>query len=145
MNVKNVFVIDDDEFFLDTLKKKLTEIGDFKIHSFTSVERAIGNLKTTKPEIIFLDHILNGVNGIDAIPLFKEINPNSEIVIVTGYPKPQLMNIAMTGGALKYLQKNSLLLLNIREIMNEISPEDSIYASFWKSFINSYKMPVSKI
>ena len=71
MGVKNIFVVEGDEFFAEAFIEKMKRMGDFEIHYFNTVERALGEVTKIRPEIISMDHILHGVKGVEAIPLLK--------------------------------------------------------------------------
>lgn len=138
MKVKNIYVVEDDRFFAETFIKKLGKMGDFKIHHFISVESALGKLSRIKPEIIFLDHYLGGVNGVDAIPLFKEFHEAGEIVVVSNQTVPEVLGKALESGATKYFPKNVLLTTSTEDFIQEIQNKETKYDSFWGSFLKSY-------
>ncbi|MFT4600088.1 MAG: DNA-binding NarL/FixJ family response regulator [Arenicella sp.] len=139
MEVKNIFVIEDDEFFAQTFKKRLAKIAEFEIHHFDTCETALGQLLKIKPEIIFLDHILGGLNGVDALPLFKESLPNCEIVIVSGQSDPDVIIKADKGGATKYFRKDVLLMQNAEGFIKEYDEKsDSRLKKFWGRFSKEY-------
>jgi DNA-binding NtrC family response regulator len=143
MEVKNIFVVEDDEFFAEVFIKKLRKMGDFEIHYFLAVEPALSQTTKIRPEIIFLDHVLHGLRGVDAIPLFKEIHESTEIVIVSNQTSPEVLGRALDFGATKYFQKD-LLLTNatkdfIEELKNRESKHLSFWSHFWKFFIKNHK------
>ena len=134
MGVKNIFVVEDDEFFAEAFIKKLRRMGDFEIHYFITVERALGRLTEIKPEIIFLDHVLHGVKGVDAIPLFKEFHASVEIVIVSNQTSPEVLGRALDFGATKYFPKNLLLTNATKDFIEEIQNKKSKHDGFWSHF-----------
>lgn len=139
MKVKNIFIIEDDELFALSFDKKLEALGDFKTHRFISVEGAIAKIETLSPEIIFLDHMLGGVNGINAIPLLKELAPSSEIVVVSGQRNPELLAEALDLGAAKYFSKDVLLSRNAKAFIQELNEKDGQNSGFWNAFLKSYQ------
>ena len=140
MEVKNVFLVEDDEMFALAFKRKLENLGNYKVHHFPSSERALGLLTAIKPEIIFLDHELGGVNGVDAMPVFKEFSPKSEIVVVSGQTEVDVIQKALDNGAAKYFRKDALLIDNTEGFMREYLDKPSEYGSFWTAFFLNYKL-----
>lgn len=145
MKVNNIFLVEDDEFFALGFIKKLQKVGDFNIHHYISSERALGQLHQIKPEIIFLDHDLGGVNGVDAIPLFKEFSPDSDIVIVSGQRDPQVLVQALETGAEAYFTKDVLLMSKTIDFVENAAAQKSIFSTFWTDFLNLYKNIPTKL
>lgn len=140
MKVKNIFLVDDDLFFAQSLKKQLEKIDEIHIEIFTSVEKALVNMNELNPEIIFLDHELGGVNGVDAIPLFLREHPDIEIVVVSGQTNPEIIGDALDNGAKKYLSKDFLLSKKAEDVVIEMLERQSKFQSFWGAFINNYSL-----
>ena len=138
MTVKNIYIIEDDAFFARGFSKKLENVGASDIHIFDSAEVALLNLAIDKPEIIFLDHLMGGMSGVDALPKIKAIAPNADVVIVSNVRDIQVMDTALNNGAAKYFTKDALLMNNTNGFLQEIIDRPSGYDSFWKSFFQGY-------
>ncbi len=61
---KRVFVIDDEKDIREILRVNLTE-AQYLVHSFGSAEEALAELKRTRPDIIILDIMMNGMDGYE--------------------------------------------------------------------------------
>ena len=138
MQVKTIFIVEDDTFFAKVFEKRLRSIGDYAIHIFESSERALAGLSELKPNIIFLDHLLKGVNGVDALPVFKEQSPNSEIVVVSGQRDVKVLAQAIQDGATKYFMKDALLMHHTVDFIKEIEKKGTDYVPFWQKLMKSY-------
>ena len=139
MEVKNIFLIEDDEFFATTFKKRLQKIGEFNVQHFSNCESALKDLLKIKPDIIFLDHLLDGINGVDAVHLFKENHPKGEIVIVSGQNDPEVLKKADQAGASKYFRKDVLLMKNAEGFIKDFEhKEEKILKRFWSKFSKEY-------
>jgi DNA-binding NarL/FixJ family response regulator len=139
MDVKNIFIVEDDEFFAVTFKKRLEKVGTFNIHVFSNCESALGQLLKVKPEIIFLDHILGGLNGVDALPLFKENLPSCDIVVVSGQNNPEVLQKADLAGASKYFRKDVLLMQNAEGFIQDFEDQnEGKLKKFWSKFSKEY-------
>jgi len=137
MKVKNIFLVEDDQFFASTFSKRLSKIGDFQVHHFENCDNALKELLNIKPEIVFLDHQLNGIDGVDALPLFLENLPSTEVVVVSGQKDPEILKKALDSGAAQYFQKDVLLMKNTESFIEELKSEESSLKSFWSSLFNS--------
>lgn len=135
MNVSNIFIIDDDPFFAKTFEKKLREMSNFNIYLFESCEQALQVLLNIKPEIIFLDHLLGGLNGIDALPIFKSKLPKTQVCMVSNQLDINLCDTALKEGASNYFSKDALLISNTQRFIEKVEIKTRGIQDFWKKFI----------
>jgi two-component system nitrogen regulation response regulator NtrX len=124
-NVK-IAVIDDEESVLESFKLIL-QIKDYEAEFFERAEEFLKELKKNTYDLIFLDLWLKKDpppynrdtkdGGIEALKKIKEIDPEVEIVIVTGYANDRTHVNAITYGAMEYLSK-PFLMEAIYELVN---------------------------
>lgn len=144
MKVERILLIEDDEFFAKSFTKKLSKMGEFEIEHAPSVERSISRLKIYEPEVVFLDHELNGVNGVDAIPLLKELLPNTEIVVVSSQRNPEVLGKVLEMN-MKYFSKDALLYSKTQSFLEEYNEKPTKFQGFWNSFFKHYQSVPSKL
>ena len=80
---KKALVVDDSKLALIVLKKMLTE-ESLAVDTVESAEEALGYLINNKPDVIFLDHTMPGMNGLEALKIIKE-NPETATIPVMMY------------------------------------------------------------
>lgn len=141
MNVKTILLVEDDELFAKVFTKKLEAIDDFDVYHRKSVESGLDFIEHTQPELIFLDHELGGMNGVDAIHLFKGVLASVEICIVSGQKDPNVLGKALDSGV-KYFRKNALLEERTKEFIAEVQNKPSQLKSFWDGFLKLYSSAV---
>lgn len=81
---KHIFIIEDDPDLLALLKLMLSKEG-FNISSFLSGEDMLKDMEVKKPDLILLDIMLPGINGLEICDRLK-VNPetwNIPIIILT--------------------------------------------------------------
>lgn len=61
--------------------------------------------KQTRPDVILLDIGMPGLNGLEAVPLLKEVAPKSKVVIFSMYDKDAYVHQAFASGAVGYVLK----------------------------------------
>jgi two-component system response regulator (stage 0 sporulation protein F) len=140
MKINNIFLVEDDDFFAATFVKRLEKVGDFEIHRFFDCEHALRELLNVKPEIVFLDHKMKGLDGVDALPLFLENLPSVEVAIVSGQTDPDVLKKAMDRGASHYFQKDVLLMKHAEGFIESLTNKKSKLSSFSKAFLFSKDM-----
>ncbi|MFZ4826109.1 MAG: response regulator [Phototrophicaceae bacterium] len=72
----------------------------------SNAEEAIRKIKDIEPDVILMDLMLGGMNGIEATKQIKGIRPNIQILILTSYENSADIHKAMAVGAIGYLLKN---------------------------------------
>ena len=133
-----IFIIDDDTLFTESLNNQLRNRSMGDIYAFHSLSEALGNMDLA-PEIIILDHLLNGTLGTDLIPIIKDNLPNTKILYISGQSDVSVLATARRIGATTYFRKDKNLFENIvteinkKEVFNQ-SNADSVFFKF-KSFI----------
>lgn len=103
-------IIEDDAELMQSLMEYFSGCSDFSdLSAFQSVESFLKATFEKQPEIILLDLVLQGMNGIDGIPLIKEKFPMANIVINTVLDDSASIFRALKNGATGYITKGSQL------------------------------------
>lgn len=102
---KKILVVEDDQFLSAVLLKKLQNEKCEVSHAMTAEEAITKSLE--KPDIVLLDLILPGANGLDILKKIKE-NPDTKatpVVILSNLSQQEDMDRAKELGAEKFLVK----------------------------------------
>lgn len=104
--INHILVVDDDEFLLHAVKKKL-ELSGYKVTTSNNVHDALFKLGLVKPDLILLDVILPDINGIELMSLINsQFSPSSVPILLMSYlPKKELFNMGYNIGTAHYLPK----------------------------------------
>ena len=78
-----VLLIDDDKDILDFIQKTLRHLG-FTVDGTNNINNALTLFKADQHDLIITDLVLPESSGIDAIRLFKKINPAIKIIAISG-------------------------------------------------------------
>lgn len=115
-----IFIVEDDNFFASMLKDTLSKNHYDNVKIFNSGEACLANINHT-PDVIILDHNLNGVNGLDVLRSIKEKYPFIHIIFFSAQEKLNIAIKALKHGAYDYLEKNSENLQRLLHILKRIS------------------------
>ncbi len=97
-------LVDDDEAFTTVLARALTRLGH-KVNTAHDVDSA-GALARQQPlSKAVVDLKMEGPSGLTLIPALKDLHPNIEIVVLTGYSSVVTAVDAIKLGAVNYLCK----------------------------------------
>jgi two-component system, NarL family, response regulator DegU len=73
-----------------------------------SGEDAVEVVCAEQPDIVLMDILLPGINGIEATRRIKEVHPLAQVVIVSIHDSPEYRRDAQAAGAAAYVFKNRL-------------------------------------
>jgi NarL family two-component system response regulator LiaR len=71
-----------------------------------SAEEALPLVEQLVPDVVLLDLLLPGMNGVEATRQMKRISPRTQIVVLTSYAEDEHVFPALRAGALSYLLKD---------------------------------------
>lgn len=105
----NILIIEDNKLIGESLKEYL-DIDFNVIDVFNSIEHFLLDINPKKiPDIVILDVVLPGMNGVTGIPKIKEIFPDTNIVIFSVMEDDENIYRALSNGAIGYLSKEHTL------------------------------------
>ncbi len=71
-----------------------------------NAEAALPLVEELVPDVVLLDLLLPGMNGVEATRRIKRISPRTQIVVLTSYIEDEHLFPALRAGALSYLLKD---------------------------------------
>jgi DNA-binding response OmpR family regulator len=99
-----VLMVDDEERFRQTTSKLLKKRG-FDTTIAKSGEEAIDLIKSQPQDVVILDIKMEGMDGHEALAEIKKIDPNVEVIMLTGHGTPDSAITALNNRAFDYLSK----------------------------------------
>lgn len=100
----SLLLVDDDETFCRVLSAALEKRG-FCVCVAHSVEQAIPLALANPPEFAVIDLKMGGAPGLVLVKALHELDPNTRIVVLTGYASITTAVEAIKLGATQYLAK----------------------------------------
>ncbi len=100
----SILVVDDEALTLRTIGRALEKEG-LELFLATSGEEALRTVAEQKPDLILLDVVLPGINGIDVLRQVKKLSPATIVVMMSAYNVLDRAVEAMKLGAYDYLIK----------------------------------------
>jgi len=111
--LKRVLVVDDEPMIVSLLATLLEEKG-WDVTKAGSGAEGIDQLDRARFDVILTDLVMPGGSGIDLLRAAKEIHPDVEVILMTGYATAETAIEAMRNGAFHYIMKP----LKPDEVMN---------------------------
>ena len=75
------------------------------INSYSSCEEAIRSIHKDAPDLIIMDLVFSGIEGLDAIKSIREVRPHTEFLVVTKEHDKDLFFAAIGAGISGYVTK----------------------------------------
>jgi len=111
--LKRVLVVDDEPMIVSLLSTILRERG-WDVTEARSGTDGIDQLDRARFDVILTDLVMPGDSGIDLLRSAKEIHPDVEVILMTGYATADTAIEAMRNGAFHYIMKP----LKTEEVVN---------------------------
>lgn len=99
-----VLLVDDEENYVETLKKRLTRRG-LTVSTAGSGEAALDVLASTPMDVVLLDVKMPGMDGMEVLERIKAGHPKVEVIMLTGHANVDVAMRGMEQGAFDYLMK----------------------------------------
>lgn len=116
MQQHKILVIDDEEVMRSMLKDVLTDEG-YDVEVASNGFEGVGKIKSYTYDLIITDIIMPEIDGIEVLKRAKEISPNSDVLVMTGYASVETAVKSMRLGATDYIVKP----FNIEQIQIVVS------------------------
>ena len=99
-----VLVVDDEEVVRLGYRRVLSTDG-FRVMAAGDGAEALDLMAGDRFDVVLLDLRMPGMDGLDVLRAIKERWPESEVVVVTGYPSIETAKEAVKLGAYDYIAK----------------------------------------
>ncbi len=99
-----LLLVDDEEMYLEYLSRRLINRG-YEVTTCLSGEEALEKAGRHTFDVIVLDVLLPGIDGIETLREIKRITPLAEVIMLTGHASLESGIEGMKLGAYDYLRK----------------------------------------
>ena len=99
-----LLLVDDEEMYLEYLSKRLIR-ARYDVAKCLSGEEALEKIRNHDFDVIVLDVIMPGIDGIETLSEIKKLKPCSEVILLTGHTSLESGIEGIKLGAFDYLQK----------------------------------------
>jgi len=112
-----VMVVDDHDIVRSGLTVLLETFDDMKlVGDAAGGEEAIQLCQRIRPDVLLMDLMMPGVNGVQAIDHIRRDCPDTQIIVLTNFKEEKLIHAALQAGAISYLLKD----VTIDELANAV-------------------------
>lgn len=105
---EKILVVDDAEIVCTAFERELGQEG-YEVDSAPDGENALEKAKSKQYDLIFIDLVMPGINGIETCRAIKEVSPETVLVFMTGNVSKNTtwdeVEFSKAGGKVYYLYK----------------------------------------
>jgi CheY-like chemotaxis protein len=119
-----ILLVDDDDITIDVIRKMLEQL-DYSVLIARGGKEALGIYKKCADQIdlVILDMVMPGMNGRETFERLKKINPDTNVLLSTGYSINGEVQEILDHGGNGFLQKPfdmTVLSQKIDEVLNNM-------------------------
>jgi len=103
-NGEKILLVDDDPIQRRVTMRLLRRLG-YKVHSVSSGEEAVAHVKSEAQDLLVLDMVMDGIDGVETYRQILEFNENQKAIILSGYAMSQRVEEALRLGAGAFVSK----------------------------------------
>lgn len=102
-----VFLVDDHPLVLQGIKAVIETYNHIEVvGSAQSASDALEQAARVMPDVVLMDINMPGMNGLDAIELFKEQQPNARLLMLSMHDSREYISTSVMHGAAGYVLKD---------------------------------------
>jgi two-component system response regulator AtoC len=103
MSQSSLLVVDDEIGVRESIR--LIFGKDFRVHEARSSEEAVQKAKEETPEVILLDILMPGADGLETLKRIKQVHPDGQVIMLTALNTARTAFTAKETGAFDYVTK----------------------------------------
>jgi len=99
-----ILIVDDECDFLETIEEFFTSFG-YTVYTASNGQEALLRVKEHVPNAVFLDISMPQMDETETLRLIHEIDPDIQVIVVSGYASEELARSLLKHGACDSFQK----------------------------------------
>lgn len=126
MPTARILLVDDHPRFVAQVRRLLETHPDVRVvGSAASGEESLALTQALRPDVVFLDISMGGINGLETAQILRHTCPQSRVVLVTAHDNSEHRRAAIEAGATAFIQKDDFGLVwrDVLTSLGVLSPE----------------------
>jgi two-component system, NarL family, response regulator NreC len=141
-----IILVDDHELLRQGLKLLLETQPDFHVSGQVgSGQEALALAQALQPDIIVLDMLMPGMNGLETIRILQERVPRSRIIVLSMSDEETYVRRAMQGGAMAYVLKDNSSENLVQAVRSVLAGEQYLSPKLVQRAVKAYLQPADPV
>lgn len=120
INMHKILVVDDDQSILDSMEIALS-LKDYEVDTTTRGEETFSKIRSFKPDLIFMDVYLSGMDGREITKKIKEDESTKDIPVIIFSANKSMKEVFLESGANDFIGKP----FNMDELYEKVKNQTS--------------------
>ena len=99
-----ILIVDDSGFARRTLRQMLESAG-YTIEEAANGNDALERYFLKRPDVVLLDIVMEGMNGLEVLPRIKELDPQARVIVASADVQTSTRTEAQAAGASGFINK----------------------------------------
>ena len=125
---ERILIVDDEDTLRMTMKARM-EVAGFETQTAENGEEALAKMKENEFDVVLMDIKMPGMGGIEALRLFNELYPKTDVVMLTGFADFSTAIDCLKLGAKDYMVKpvdSTELIARLRSLVRSRASERAL-------------------
>jgi DNA-binding NarL/FixJ family response regulator len=119
-NDLTVLLVDDNPHYRQQLGRQIGKcFASISIYEAEDVAEAVRLAGALKPQLAWVDVVLNDEDGIQCARRIKAISPATRVVLISAYHDQEFRRLGMSAGAVAFLDKKDLDAAAVRQVVED--------------------------
>lgn len=119
MDKRKILIVDDEPDFLEVMRTRL-EANDYDVATSANGEEALKYVKSSKPDVVLLDILMPGIDGLEVLKKIRRMDENLPVYIITAFSTDERFKAANKLGASGFIVKTDDLAKEIDNITSAL-------------------------
>ena len=123
-----ILIVEDDQTFRETVCEILRDVG-YKVKGARSFRKATKRLSKHEYDIVLSDINLGDHTGFEVLEVAQTTRPGAKIMLMSSHVDPDLVQQALDGGAVRFLEKPfrlKELLQAVQELLDQTLDNETL-------------------
>ena len=127
-NPISILIVDDHEVVRNGIRSYLSTLPEFQVvGEAASGEEAIQLVAELIPDVVLMDLIMPGMDGVETTREVKKISPRTQVVVLTSYHEDVHIFPALKAGAMSYILKDMKMDKLVETIHRAVNGEVTLH------------------
>ncbi len=127
-NPITILIVDDHEVVRKGIRGYLETLAEFQVVGEAACgEEAVRLVQDLIPDVVLMDLIMPGMDGIDTTREVKKVSPRTQVVVLTSYHEDEHIFPALKAGAISYVLKDMKMETLAETIQRAVNGEVTLH------------------
>jgi NarL family two-component system response regulator LiaR len=136
----SILIVDDHEVVRKGIRSYLDTLPEYRVVGEASTgEEAIKIVEEFIPEVVLMDLIMPGMDGVETTRRIKKISPRTQVVVLTSFHEDSHIFPALKAGATSYILKDMKMEKLVESLKRAVTGEVTLHPLVAKRVLQNFQ------